>query len=158
IPQHPELIAALGRLAVAHTHLELALRYTVKTLTGLSVQKGLDVTHRESMSKVRKRIRRLFVEKKATQQEIAKLDALLNESWRLSDIRNDYLHSAWSVSEAGLPIIKLENHSWGPAPTAKQVEDAAKNLASLGAEINYERSDGFIFSALKRSSAYSGAL
>ncbi len=150
-------VAALGRLAVAHTHLELALRYTVKTLTGLSVQKGLDVTHKESTRKVRQRVRRLFLQKKPIEQEISKLDALLNEASRLSDTRNNYLHSAWSVSEAGQPIIKLENHSWGPAPTTKEVEDAAKNIAALGAEINYERSDGFIRTVFERRDVQIGS-
>jgi hypothetical protein len=32
IPNHPELIEALGRLAMAHTQLELVLGYTVRTI------------------------------------------------------------------------------------------------------------------------------
>lgn len=48
---------ALGHLAMAHTHLELILRYTVKTIAGLTVQEALDATNEERTSDVRKRIR-----------------------------------------------------------------------------------------------------
>jgi hypothetical protein len=62
IPRHPELIEALGRLAVAHTHLELIFRYTVKTLAPLTVKEALDATNGEKISEVRKRVRKLFIE------------------------------------------------------------------------------------------------
>ncbi len=69
IPNHPELLEALGHLAVAHTHLELILRYTVKTLAGLSVKEALDATHRARTSDVRSRIRKLFERKNLSNQK-----------------------------------------------------------------------------------------
>jgi hypothetical protein len=75
IPNHPGLTEAIGRLAIAHTHLELILRYTVKTLAGLSVKDALDATNGERTSDVRRRIRRLFVEKRRPPSDVAKLDA-----------------------------------------------------------------------------------
>ena len=47
VPNRPQLLEAFGRLAVAHTHLERILRYTVKTLSGLSGPKSLDPTKRK---------------------------------------------------------------------------------------------------------------
>ena len=87
IPKHPGLLEALGRLAVAHTHLELILRYTVKTLAGLSVKEALDATNRARISDVRRRIRKLFEQKKPLELEKAKLEALLGAATRLSEER-----------------------------------------------------------------------
>lgn len=158
IPTHPGLIEALGRLAVAHTHLELALRYTVKTLSGVSFDKALDATQGEWTSEVRKRIRRLFIEKKPKQHELVKLDALLGKARRLTDQRNDYLHTAWSVSKAGEPIVKMGDHSWGPAPSNAEVERVAAEIGALGGELNYERLHGFIDEVAKRPSTLEAIL
>lgn len=57
IPRHPGLVEALGHLVIAHTHLELALRYTVKTLAGISVTEALDATSGERISDLRQRVR-----------------------------------------------------------------------------------------------------
>ena len=76
MPQHPGLIEALGRLAIAHTHLELILRYTVKTVGGLSITEALDATRGERISDVRGRVRKLFLQIKPLPSEVAKLDAL----------------------------------------------------------------------------------
>ena len=45
IPTHPELIGALGRLAMAYIHLDIVLKYTFKTLSGMSVKDALDQMH-----------------------------------------------------------------------------------------------------------------
>jgi hypothetical protein len=156
IPDHPGLAEALGRLAIAHTHLELVLRYTVKILSGVTVQEALDATKSQGTAEVRKRVRRLFIQKKPTEDETVKLDALLGEASRLSKTRNDFLHSAWSVSEAGRPIIKLENHSWGPAPTNQEVDRAACEIQNLGEKINDERLHGFINKVAKQNSTMEG--
>ena len=150
IPNHPDLIEALGRLAIAYTHLELVWRYTVKTLSGLSIEKALDATNKERTADTRQRVRRLFLEKKPTETETSQLDALIGNASRLTSKRNDYLHSAWSVSPAGMPIRKSEDHSWGPAPTKEEIDRVASELLSLGKEINHERLYGFIDAVARR--------
>lgn len=152
IPNHPGLTEALGRMALAYTLLELVLRYTVKTIAGISVEEALDATSKERTAETRQRVRRLFVEKKHTAIEKANLDALLGKASRLADRRNGYLHSAWSVSSAGLVIIKSEDHSWGPAPKKEEVEGVASELLALGKEINRERLHGFINDVAQRQS------
>jgi hypothetical protein len=153
IPDYPGLIEASGRLAIAHTHLELALRHTVKVLSGLSVRQALDATSEERTSDTRKRLRRLFAEKQPTPTEIAHFDALLGKAKRLAEKRNNYLHTAWSVSAAGLPVIKLEDHSWGLAPTQEEVMKVASEIVLLGVEINNERLHGFINRVANRTSS-----
>lgn len=153
IPSDPDLIEALGRMAIAYSHLELVLRYTVKTLSGLSIEKALDATSKERTADTRQRLRRLFLGKKPTADETVRLDALLGKASRLTNKRNEYLHSAWSVSIAGVPIMKSEDHSWGPAPKKEEVEGVASELLALGKEINNERLHGFIEGVVRRASS-----
>lgn len=150
IPTKPGLIEALGRLAIAHTHLELILRYTVKTLSELSVTEALDATNRNRISDVRNKIKRLFKEKKPLPSEEVQLDALLGESTRLSQERNDYLHSAWSETESGEALLKQENYQWGPAPSQSEVDHIASSILQLGRKINDARLHGFISQVVKR--------
>ena len=144
IPRHVGLVEALGRLAIAHTHLELILRYTVKTIAGFSVKEALDATYGEPISDVRKRVRRLFMEKTPPASEVSKLDALLGEAQRLSEKRNGFLHSAWSETESGETILKGEDYQWKAAPTKQQVNKATSEILELVEKINTARLNGFI--------------
>jgi hypothetical protein len=112
LPSDPTLLEALGRLAIAHTQLELILRYTVKTLSGLSITDALDATSEDRMSDLRDRIKRLFREQKPTEQEKCQLDALLRQAKDRSERRHEYLHSAWSTTADGQALMKGERHSW----------------------------------------------
>jgi hypothetical protein len=144
MPQHPGLLEALGRLAVAHTHLELILQYTVKTVAGVSIIDALDATSGQRTSDVRRRIKKLFVQKKPPESEVVKLDALLNRARPLSKQRNDFLHSAWSQTEAGEAVRKGEDHRWVPAPSKEEVDTVTIKIMELATEINNARLHGFI--------------
>ena len=150
LPQHPGLLEALGRLAVAHTHLELILRYTVKTISGVSVRDALDATSGARISDVRRRIKKLFVQKKSPESEVVKLDALLNRARLLSEARNDFLHSAWSQTEAGEAVRKREeDHQWVLAPSKEDVDTVTVKIMELAGEINNARLHGFIYEIVK---------
>jgi hypothetical protein len=150
IPTQPELWGALGRLAMAHTHLELILRYTVKTVAGLSVSEALDATEGARTSDVRRRIRKLFAQKKTAESEVLKLDALLNRARVLSDKRNDFLHSAWSETEKGEAVRKQEgDHRWVRAPSKEDVDAVTTKIMDLAGEINDARLNGFIDEVIK---------
>lgn len=150
IPNKPGLIEALGRLAMAHTHLEVILKYTFKTLSGLSVQEALAQMSKNRTSFVRKRIRRLFLEKQPTREEIDQLELVLERAKALSAKRNELFHAAWSESPAGEPLMKAEGTSWGPAPTQAEVECLATALVELSEQLNYERLHGFIRQVAQR--------
>lgn len=150
IPRHTDLVEAVGRLAIAHTHLELILRYTVKTIAGLSVKEALDATFEEHISDVRKRVRKLFMEKKPQASNVSKLDALLGEAQRLSEKRNEFLHSAWSETEAGKTILKGEDYKWKEAPNKLQVDKVTAEILKLVEKINTARLNGFINDVLTK--------
>jgi hypothetical protein len=151
IPRRTGLVEALGCLAIAHTHLELILRYTVKTIAGLSVKEALDATNGETISDVRKRVRKLFMEKKPAASEVSKLDALLGAAQRLSEKRNNFLHSAWSETKAGEAVLKREDYKWGAAPSKEEVDNVTAEILELVQKINNDRLDGFIYEVLVKN-------
>lgn len=150
IPQHQGLLEALGRLAIAHTHLELILRYCVKTIAEQSIQEALDATEGERISDLRLKIKQLFKDRKPTSSEKNSLDALLGQAKRLSERRHSYLHRAWSETHAGHAVVKGEDHLWGPAPSSSEVEGVASEILTLGETLNHERLHGFIRDVVQR--------
>jgi hypothetical protein len=120
IPQHPGLLEALGRLAIAHTHLELILRYCVKTIAKQSIEEALDATEGDRISDLRNKIKQLFKERRSTALEKNSLDALLGHAKRLSEKRHSYLYRAWSETDAGQAVVKGEDHRWEPCPISRR--------------------------------------
>jgi hypothetical protein len=151
-PSRPELLGALGRLAIAHTHLELILRYCVKTITKQSVEEALDATEGDRISDLRIRIKQLFKERRPTALEKNSLDALLGHATRLSKKRHSYLHRAWSETDAGQAVVKGEDYQWEPAPSDAELERVVSEILSLGEKLNHERRHGFIKEVVQRQS------
>ena len=84
---------------MAYIHLDIVLKYTFKTLSGMSVKDALDQMHKNRTSFVRKRIRRLFSDKQPDPEDFAQLEALLDDAKTLSRKRNALFHSM--VDESG---------------------------------------------------------
>jgi hypothetical protein len=153
MPTDPGLLQALGQLAIAHTQLELMLRYTVKTLSGQSLGDALDATSQDRISDLRERIKQLFRELKPTAQEKCQLDALLQKAKLRSDKRNGYLHSTWSATHDGQALMKGERHLWGPAPSQHDVEKITLEILTLCKQLNEARLHGFISKVVTRRNA-----
>jgi hypothetical protein len=156
-PRDPHLLTALGKLAVAHTHLELVLRYTRKTLTGQSVAAALDATHKMRTSRVRGHIKQLFNAKQPTAEEVRQLDTLMSDAEKLTEIRNGYLHVAWSETAEGKTIRRTRNHRWGPAPSPQEVQQVTNQILLLMTTLNEARKNGFIAEVVKRHNKISFA-
>jgi len=150
VPNRPELLGALGRLAIAHTHLELILKYCVKTIAKQSVEEALDATEGNRISDLPIKIKQLFKERKPTALEKNSLDALLGCARRLSKKRNSYLHRAWSETPEGLTVMKGEHYQWGPAPSDAEIEGVTSEIVALGERLNHERRHGFIQEVMQR--------
>lgn len=150
VPDEPDLQAALGRLAIAHTHLEFVLRYCVKTIADLSVEGALDATEGERISDLREAIKRLFKERRPTEIERTSLNELLGRAKRFSRKRNEYLHRVWSQTEAGKAIVATEDHGWKKAPSKEEIDSASQETLELVAELNFARNEGFISEVIRR--------
>ena len=144
VPNQPSLTHALGRLAIAHTHLELILRYCVKTIADQTIEQALDATEGNRISDLRVKVKQLFKERRSTALEKTNLDALLGRAKRLSEKRHSYLHRAWSETAAGRAIMKGEDHRWGSAPSEAEILQVAEEIINLVVEINEARLSGFI--------------
>jgi hypothetical protein len=147
-PNRPELQAALGRLVIAHTHLEWILRYTVKTLSGLP--KSLDPTKRKSISFLRKKSKRLFKKHHPSAAEKSRLDELLEKAKLLSEKRNSFLHRAWAKAPEGQAILHGEGLQVEAAPSDAAIERVTSDILALGKKINYARLHGFIHEVVQR--------
>ena len=150
VPTRPELHAALGRLAIAHTHLERILRYTVKTLSGLSGPKSLDPTKRKSISFLRKKVKRLFKKHNPSAAETSRLNELFEKAKLLSEQRHSYLHRAWSATPEGLAILLGEGLQSEAAPSEAAIDRVTSEILALAKKINYARLHGFIDEVVKR--------
>jgi len=150
VPNRPKLLEALGRLAIAHTHLERILRYTVKSLSGLSGTKSLDPTRRKPISDLRKRIKKRFKKHKPSAAETYRLDELLEKAKILSGRRNSYMYRAWSETEAGQAITHGEELQLEAAPSEAVIERVASEILALGKKINDARLHGFIHDVVQR--------
>ena len=56
VPDNQILFAALGRMAIRHSHLDYVLRMSIKTLTGKTVTEGLAVTKLTQNWRLRRQI------------------------------------------------------------------------------------------------------
>jgi hypothetical protein len=150
VPNRPDLLQAVGGLAIAHTHLERILKYTVKTLSGLSGPEGLDPTKRKSISFLRKKIKRLFKKNNPSIAETSLLDELLEKAKLLSEKRNSYLHRAWSETPDGRAILLGEGLQSEAAPPETAIERVTSDILALVKKINHARRHGFIHDVMQR--------
>ena len=151
MPSDPAIIQALGALVIAHTQLELVMRYTIKTLSREpNVDVALNQTKGFRMNELRQRIRQLFTSMQPTDRELHELNTLLEQARRLSKKRNDYAHSTWSATEAGESLMHDVRHRWGPAPTVEEMRQVTLFLVICSNALNYNRLHGFIAAVVKR--------
>jgi hypothetical protein len=146
LPGDGELLKAAGRVALAHGQLELMLRMTIKSLSGLTVREALDATQRTKNWELRHEILRLFNGKTADPTLRLKLKAILGRCEQVSDDRNRLLHNAWALAADGSVVMKGDKHAWGPAATVSDLDTLAEDIASIVNELNEVRLSGFIHS------------
>jgi hypothetical protein len=146
LPGDGELLKAAGRVALAHGQLELMLRMTIKSLSGLTVREALDATQRTKNWELRDEILRLFKGKTPDPTLRLKLKAILGRCEHVSDDRNRLLHNAWALAADGSVVMKGDNHAWGPAATVSDLDALAEDITSIVNELNEVRLSGFIHS------------
>ena len=158
VPNRPDLLQAVGSLAIAHTHLERILKYTVKTLSGLSGPQSLDPTKRKSISFLRKKIKKLFKKSHPSAAENGRLDELLEKAKLLSEKRNSYLHRAWSETLEGQAILLGEGLQSEAAPAEAAIERVTSDILALVKKINHARRHGFIHDVMQRQRPNPGGI
>jgi hypothetical protein len=144
LPEGLGLLEAAGRVALAHGQLELMLRMTIKTLSGMTVKDALSATEKTKNWELRAQIEKLFTQKSKDLSLLLKLRALLNRCEALSEKRNRLLHNAWAIGPDGSIVTKGADHAWGEAPTDADLNGLALEIAEQVEELNKARLRGFI--------------
>jgi hypothetical protein len=142
LPDEPGLLAAAGRVALAHGQLEYVLRMTVKSILSRPTREVLDATEGENISKIRdliKKLLRVYVRDEVVNCQIR---ALLTRAGRAAERRNKLIHRPWLESIEGGFIVKGDEHIWGAPPSAAELEGLAEKITEIAVELNDARLEG----------------
>lgn len=150
IPSDRKLYAAVGKVALAHGHLELVQKYLVRNLAGIGMVEALQSTQFSRISDVQKTVKKLARRRKLPEEVVVRLSALLNRATLLSRERNTLLHSAIQMDKKGRISQKRDDHTWGPAPSVADLDGLSEKILQLSKEINEERLTGFIRHACRQ--------
>jgi hypothetical protein len=148
IPEDVALQQAFGVVSMSHAHMDYCLRMMIKTLASVSIEEALDSTAFVGSRELRDRISKLAKARLGEGQPLTKLRALLERCRRLTESRNELLHNIVARELDGPPFVRRADHTWGPVPTAAEVQQLAKSIESVVVELNMERLVGFIDEAL----------
>lgn len=149
VPEQPELLVAVGKLAISQGQLDYVLRMMLKSLLGLSNHEVLDATRLQGTQQLRARVRKLAEQRFGDGETLILLDAMLTRTRRVTDRCEELLQSLWA-SDFGFDTpseqeMELRRQRW---PESEELEKLADELAALALEINDARVNGFLKVAL----------
>ncbi len=152
IPEQPELLVAVGKVAISQGQLDYVLRMTLKSLLGMTNDEVLDATRLQGSQQIRARVRKMAEQRFGEGEPLILLDGLLTRTRRATDRCDDLLQSLWA-SDFGFDTPseqerELRRQRW---PASSELEELADELAALALEINDARISGFLKLALQRS-------
>ena len=150
IPSDRNLYAAVGKVALAHGHLELVQKFLIRNLAGMGMVEALQSTQFSRISDVQKTVKKLANRRQLPEEIVLRLNALLNRATLLSRERNKLLHTAIQMDRRGQIFQKRDDHTWGPAPSVADLDRLSKKIIQLSNEINEERLTGFIHRACRQ--------
>lgn len=146
-------LLAIGKIAVRHGQLDNALRMIVGQLAGVSKEQALDATARQGSRDLRERIRKLAKKRLGEGPALVCLDALIERASRMSDKRNELLHSVWGRDFEGQDYVRGGDHAFRPAPPLAELADFLEQLTKLLTEVIDARFFGFLYEALTSTSS-----
>lgn len=106
VPDDPDRLRMLGTVSILHSQLDYVLRLTIKTLTGMDLHESLDATQFDSSTDLRKRVRKWGRNSLGECEELLKLQALVTRCERVSERRDDLLHSLYAKEVDGEPMMR----------------------------------------------------
>lgn len=148
VPADKDLLAAIGKVALRHEHLNHILRMTIKTLARLEIAEALDATAYDSSAQLRERIKKLARQRLGEGEPLLKLQALLERCKRATEKRNDLIHSVWGKELDGEPARKGLGDEWLPLPTVEELNGLAEVILQITSQLNEARLEGFLHEAL----------
>lgn len=147
---HKDLLAAAGKVAIAHGTLEYVLQMTVKSILRISGPEARYATQLLPMGALRKLVKQVSKSQKLNDKAGMELNALLRRAELATKKRNELMHVAWGETNSG-PHIVDDDSKWKPAPPACQLEDLATEIWSVVGELNHARLEGFLKEAIDQA-------
>lgn len=150
IPTDDALLAAIGRVALHNTHLEMELKMWVKTLAGIQPDEARRALQYMPFSQLRKLVVKLARKRISDDVTRLRIGALIQRASELSDQRNTLLHAFWACEQGAKDEIWLvqAGETATRAPTTENVDHLASDLVDLFKTLNRERHVGFVRCAL----------
>jgi len=128
-PEDPAALHALGLVAIRHGHLHHELRLALKTSLR---QKPFDATVRETSSSLRERIGKLAKQRLREGPALVKLQALLGRPKRITDRRNEVMHSVCGRNRGDSDAqLRADDHTWKPFPTVDELNAWAAEFTAI---------------------------
>ena len=143
-----ELLHSLGRVMVAHSHLDYILRMTIKSLSGVEFQVAYDATRYDGSAYLREQIRKHGRRRFGETAPQLQLRAILQRCEDLTTRRNAYTHAIWGRELDGDPMVNTGDQQWQPLPKAHELDVLAGSIDALREELNEARFHGWLMSAL----------
>lgn len=148
VPEDQELLAAFGEVALRHEHMNHILKMTIKSLAGLTPAEALAATEYEGSSQLRERIKKIARKRLGEGTPLLKLQAILANSQKLTEKRNDLVHGLWAQELDGEAHVRDAFGNTRPLPTAQELRALGKEIEQLTNHLNEERLEGFLKQAL----------
>ena len=152
VPDNQILFAALGRMAIRHSHLDYVLRMTIKTLTGKTVTEGLAVTKLTQNWRLRRQIDDVATKRFGESSAVLhQLRQLLERARVATTRRNEMLHELWAQELDGGQFLIGDDKPPRPLPTVDEVDALTDEINTVLTALNSGRLDrtGFLLVALK---------
>ena len=149
LPIHddPNFLAAVGTVAIRHGQLDYMLRLTIKSIAPRPFQEVVDETRHHGSPKLRNRARKLAKKKIGEGEALRRFDKLLGRSQGATDERNELMHNVIAHDKKGNPVVR-DGEGWHSIPTVRKLERIASELATVAADLNDARLEGFLKDAL----------
>lgn len=150
IPDDPELLAAVGKVALRNGLLDLAMRMTIKVITGVSMVDALRATAKTPSRVLRERVRKLAKDRLGDGPPYIELEAILLMAEKAAEGRNNLIHSDWVLNEAGEPVVQDPMKGHLPVPTVAELDELADQIEQAYLKLNYSRLEGSLKKALDK--------
>jgi hypothetical protein len=140
----PDLMAAVGTLALHHAHLDNSLIGALKTLLQIEMHDAHERYEKRGSTQLRDEIKRVAVDVIGVNSAYARLEEYLARCESATLKRNRFLHAVWYINHYTDEIGLFYRRQLGPQPTVSDVLDLAREIQDLANEIAYSRKQGYI--------------
>lgn len=148
IPDDQPLLAAIGRVAVAHAQLDYVLKLTVKTIEGRSHEDVMLDNELRGARKMRKRIAKQAEKRLGNSDAAKKLKALLDKAEKASERRNEFIHNVFGSDDQAKHWTHTESGKAFDTPSVAQLNALTDKIQLIMKELNTARRKGWLLEAL----------